>query len=96
VGRFGSGKWTFLNTLAGVHWKYTNCVFEHDRKTTESNGELFKTSRSAKGCTIAAAVGKDITTFDGRKFNVIDTIGYDDSVNSETIYKSSSLTNRCD
>ena len=92
VGRFGCGKSTFLNTLAGVHWKYTpNVSGKREFVVNQGAEEKFETSRAAKGCTLAA-VASDITTFDGRQLTVIDTVGYEDNVNADTFYNTSNLT----
>ena len=96
VGRFGSGKSTFLNTLAGTHWKYSPSESgEHEFVVNRGVEEKFETSRSAKGCTLAA-VASDITTFDGRELTVIDTVGYEDNVNADTFYTTSNLTDVMD
>ena len=91
VGRFGSGKSTLLNTLAGLHWSFTDGHFVSHKDLAGSKVEKFATSRSAKGCTMSA-VATDISTFDGRELTVIDTVGYDDAVNAETFYNTSNLT----
>jgi energy-coupling factor transporter ATP-binding protein EcfA2 len=87
VGRFGSGKSTFLNTLAGVYWTYRDGQFV----VNECAKEAFPTSNGKNGCTMEA-VSKSITTFDGRQLTVIDTVGFEDTLNAETFYNSSSLT----
>jgi putative ribosome biogenesis GTPase RsgA len=90
VGRFGSGKSTLLNTLAGVHWNFTDGQFVR-KEAAGSKVEKFATSRSVKGCTMAA-VATDISTFDGRELTVIDTVGFDDTVSAESLYNKSNLT----
>jgi energy-coupling factor transporter ATP-binding protein EcfA2 len=92
LGRYGSGKSTFLNTLAGVYWTYIDGTFERtQQKTAESKVEMFKTSRSATGCTLAAVSNK-CSTIDGREATFIDTIGYDDNVSGDVVYADTSLT----
>mmetsp|Transcript_41750 Transcript_41750/g.76289 ORF Transcript_41750/g.76289 Transcript_41750/m.76289 type:complete len:505 (+) Transcript_41750:953-2467(+) len=86
VGRFGSGKSTFLNTLAGVHWKLIDGEFVVNKEAARGKVvEKFPTSYSVRGCT-QTAVAHDMTTFDGRELTVIDTVGYEDTVNAESFY----------
>ena len=90
VGRFGSGKSTFLNTLAGLYWKIgADDIFS--TTSGERGVERFATSMGVRGCT-QLAVAHDIETFNGGKLTVIDTVGYDDTVNADSFYTSSNLT----
>jgi len=86
VGRFGSGKSTLLNSLAGTYWTGKDGKQLMPKPVVEK----FRASSSPNGCT-KAAFSEEITTFDGRKLTVIDTIGYDDLI-GEDVCDSASLT----
>ena len=90
VGRFGCGKSTFLNALAGVHWKI-GADGNFSNTSGEGGNETFPTGMGVRGCT-QLAVAHDIQTFNGGKLTVIDTVGYDDTVNADSFYTSSNLT----
>eukprot|EP00571_Detonula_confervacea_P006160 CAMPEP_0172317364 /NCGR_PEP_ID=MMETSP1058-20130122/31363_1 /TAXON_ID=83371 /ORGANISM="Detonula confervacea, Strain CCMP 353" /LENGTH=517 /DNA_ID=CAMNT_0013031903 /DNA_START=430 /DNA_END=1983 /DNA_ORIENTATION=- len=91
VGRFGCGKSTFLNALAGVHWKIEDGKFVNISVGKGQTDEIFPSSMSAKGVT-TTAVARTIDTFIGGELTVIDTVGYDDSINAEKFYTKSNLT----
>ena len=78
VGRFGRGKSTLLNSLAGTYWTGK----DGKQKVAGPVVEKFQASGSHDGCT-KAAISEEITTFDGRNLTVIDTIGYDDQIGED-------------